>query len=77
MFPLKQGMKRELTLIPIYKAPLTERSKIAFTPCTAVKMNKVHTKPVVVGYDSAPVEGPARHHDCFVRKKKTALIKGN
>lgn len=75
MFHLKQGEQSELTFIPVYKGPLTECSEIAFTPCTAVKMNKVYIKVVVVGYDSAPEEGPARYCDCFV--KKIALIKGN
>lgn len=27
-----------------------------------------YIKLVVVGYDSAPEEGPARHCDCFVKK---------
>lgn len=64
MFHLKQ-VKSELTFIPV---SLTECSKIAFTPCTAVKMNKVYIKLVVHGYDSAAEEGPAMNCDCFVKK---------
>ena len=68
MFHLKQGKWAELTFIPVYKAPLTECSKIAFTPCMAVKVNKVYIKLVVHSYDSAPEEGPAMNCDCFVKK---------
>lgn len=68
MFHLKQGVQSELTFMLVYKAPLTGCSEIAFTPCTAVKMNKVYIKVVVLSYDSAPEEGPARNCDCFVKK---------
>ncbi len=67
MFQMKQGTKSEWTFLPFYKAPLTECSEIAFTPCTAVKMDEVYIK-LVVGYDSAPEEGPARNCDYFVKK---------
>lgn len=75
MFQMKQGTESELTFIPVYKAPLTECSEIAFTPCTAVNLNEVYIKLVVVGHDSAPEEGPARNCDCFV--KKLPSLRGN
>lgn len=64
----QKGKRRGLTFIPVYKTPMTECRKIAFTPCTAVKMSKVYIKPVIVGYDSAPEEGPATNCDCFVKQ---------